>query len=48
MNHFTTSWETPEELYVVAVTPRGYPKGDAFQETDRRKPMHEITSRDRF
>ena len=40
--------EIPEDWQVVAVTPLGYPRGDAFQETDRRKPMHEITSLDRF
>jgi nitroreductase len=40
--------EIPEDWQVVAVTPLGYPNWDAFQETDRRKPMREITSLDKF
>ncbi len=38
----------PEGWDVVAVTPLGYPKGDVFEETDRRKPIDEVTSLDRF
>jgi len=38
----------PDDWDVVAVTPLGYPKGDVFKETDRRKPIDELTSLDRF
>jgi nitroreductase len=38
----------PEDWDVVAVTPFGYPKGDVFVETDRRKPIDEVTSLNRF
>jgi len=40
--------EVPEGWDVVAVTPLGYPEGDGFEETERRKPLAEIVSRDRF
>jgi len=40
--------EVPDGWDVVAVTPLGYPKEDGFKETDRRKPMAEITSLNRF
>lgn len=40
--------EVPVGLDVVAVTPLGYPKEDGFKETDRRKPMAEITSLNKF
>jgi nitroreductase len=40
--------EIPEDWHVVAVTPLGYPKGDAFQETDRRKPLEEIVGYEKF
>jgi nitroreductase len=38
----------PGDWDVVAVTPLGYPKGDIFEETDRRKPVTEVISLDRF
>ena len=38
----------PEDWQIVAVTPLGYPRGEAFEGTDRRKPLREITSLDRF
>ncbi len=38
----------PDDWDVVAVTPLGYPRGDVFKETDRRKPLGEITSLDKF
>jgi len=40
--------EIPDDYDVVAVTPLGYPKGDGFEETERRKPLTEITSLNRF
>jgi len=40
--------EVPEGWDVVAVTPLGYPEGDGFGETDRRKPLAEIVSREKF
>jgi nitroreductase len=39
----------PEDYDVVTVSPLGYPKTKkAFHETDRRKPLSEIVSRERF
>lgn len=38
----------PEDLDVVAVSPIGYPDGEWFRETDRRKPLSEITSLNRY
>jgi len=38
----------PEDWDVVAVTPLGYPQGEVFKETDRRKSMSEIKSMDKF
>jgi nitroreductase len=39
----------PEGYEVVAVSPLGYPKSEkAFHETDRRKPLSEIVSHERF
>ncbi|MGD2200557.1 MAG: nitroreductase family protein [Candidatus Bathyarchaeota archaeon] len=38
----------PEDWDVVAVTPLGYPEGDPFKETGRRKPLDEITSEESF
>jgi len=38
----------PDGYNVVAVTPLGYPKEDGFRETDRRKPMAEIMSINKF
>ena len=38
----------PEDWDVVVVSPLGYPSGNAFKETDRRKPMPEVLSRDGF
>ena len=41
--------EIPQEYEVVAVSPLGYPKRpEAFHETDRRKPLSEIISYDKF
>jgi nitroreductase len=40
--------EIPENWDVTAITPLGYPKGDPFKETDRRKPLDEITNQNRF
>jgi len=40
--------EIPEDMNVVAVVPMGYPKGDAFRETDLRKPLEEIVCIDRY
>ena len=38
----------PEEYDVVAVTPLGYPKGEAFTEPGPRKSLDEIASTDTF
>ena len=38
----------PDDHGVVAVSPLGYPDGELFRETDRRKPMSEITSLNRY
>ena len=38
----------PDDWDVVAVTPIGYPKGEAFNETDRRKQIFEIKSIGKF
>jgi len=38
----------PDDWDVVAVSPLGYPKTDAFVETDRRKPLDEVVSWERF
>ncbi len=38
----------PEEYNVVAVTPLGYPKGEAFTEPRSRKTLNEIVSTDAF
>ncbi len=39
----------PEDYDVVAVSPLGYPKSDkAFHDTDRRKPLSEIVSHEKF
>jgi len=38
----------PEEYNVVAVTPLGYPKGEAFTEPGPRKNLNEIASTDTF
>ncbi len=39
----------PENYDVVAVSPLGYPKTEkAFHETDRRKPLSEIVSHEKF
>ena len=38
----------PDDWDVVAVTPLGYSRGDVFEETDRRKPVSEVTSLNRF
>jgi nitroreductase len=39
----------PDDYEVVAVSPLGYPKSDkAFHETDRRKPLSEIVSHEKF
>jgi nitroreductase len=41
--------EIPQELEIVAISPLGYPKSpEAFHETDKRKPLSEIISYDRF
>jgi nitroreductase len=40
--------EIPDDHDVVAVSPLGYPDGEEFQETDRRKPLSEIASTNRF
>jgi nitroreductase len=40
--------DVPDDWNVVAVTPIGYPRDDAFVETDRRKPLSEIYSEDKF
>lgn len=40
--------DIPDDYDVVAVTPLGYPRGDAFKETDRRKPIAEIFSTNKF
>lgn len=40
--------DIPEDYDVVAVIPLGYPEGDAFKETDRRKPIAEMFSTNRF
>jgi len=38
----------PEDQDVVAVSPLGYPDGEWFRETDRRKPLSEIVSLNRY
>jgi len=38
----------PEDVNVVAVTPLGYPKGEAFREPGYRKSLEEIVSIDKF
>jgi nitroreductase len=38
----------PGDHDVVAVSPLGYPEGEGFRETDRRKPMSEIVSKNKF
>ena len=39
----------PEDYEVVAVSPLGYPTSDkAFHETERRKPLSEIVSHEKF
>jgi nitroreductase len=38
----------PDDYDVVAVSPLGYPDNEWFKETDRRKPLSEITSLNRF
>lgn len=38
----------PDDQDVVAVSPLGYPYGEWFKETDRRKPLSEITSLNRY
>jgi nitroreductase len=38
----------PDGWEVVAVSPLGYPMGDAFKETDRRKPIEEVLSKEDF
>ena len=38
----------PEDYYVVAVTPLGYPEGESFKGPGSRKPLSEITSMDKF
>jgi len=38
----------PDGWEVVAVSPLGYPKSDVFKETDRRKPLQEVLSKDDF
>ena len=38
----------PDDHDVVAVSPLGYPDGEEFRETDRRKPLSEIASTNRF
>ena len=38
----------PDDHDVVAVSPLGYPEEEAFRETDRRKPLSEIASTNKF
>ena len=38
----------PEDYYVVAVTPLGYPEGEPFKGPGSRKPLSEIASTDKF
>ncbi|MDH5792026.1 MAG: nitroreductase family protein [Candidatus Bathyarchaeota archaeon] len=38
----------PDDHDVVAVSPLGYPEGEWFEETDRRKPLAEIISMNTF
>jgi nitroreductase len=38
----------PENYNVVAITALGYPKNHEFTETDRRKPLSEVFSWDKF
>ena len=38
----------PDDHDVVAISPLGYPDGEAFRETDRRKPLSEIASKNKF
>jgi len=40
--------DVPEDVNVVALTPLGYPKEEAFTEPGPRKPMAEIVSTDKF
>ena len=40
--------DIPDDWDVVAVTPIGYPKGEVFKETERRKQMSEIKSIGKF
>jgi len=41
-------FDVPDDFDVVAVTPLGYPDGDAFKETDTRKPFEDVVSKDKF
>jgi nitroreductase len=41
-------FDVPDDFDVVAVTPLGYPDGDAFKETDMRKPFEDVVSKDKF
>lgn len=38
----------PEDYNVVAITPLGYPKGEPFRKPGSRRPLTEITSKDKF
>jgi nitroreductase len=38
----------PENYYVVAVSPLGYPREEKFREPDERKKLEEIVSTDNF
>ena len=40
--------DIPDEWQVVALTPIGYPSGNFFVETEKRKPIHEILSEEKF
>ena len=40
--------DIPDEWQVVALTPIGYPSGNAFVETTSRKTMNEILSEEKF
>jgi len=41
-------FDVPDDFDVVAVTPLGYPDGDAFKKTDTRKPFEDVISKDKF
>ena len=41
-------FDVPYDYDVVAVTPLGYSDGDAFKETDLRKPFEDVVSRDKL